>query len=201
MKKIKKIFVVLMSLAFVSSIVSSFIIVSAEEVEKVQENSHTIVEEYNTNKIESRIAGLIGWIHGQNNKVEINITPVRNPNNNRIQMAFKNVGNLTGEINGSVLLYHMSGIGTLPIPIGSGRVKEVKIGDKVVTGVKARSTLGLNSADFTVTQSGSNIVFSTKGWGHGVGMSQYGANGMAKAGYSYKQILLHYYTGVTISKI
>ena len=83
----------------------------------------------------------------------------------------------------------------------SGRVKEVKIGDKVVTGVKARSTLGLNSADFTVTQSGSNIVFSTKGWGHGVGMSQYGANGMAKAGYSYKQILLHYYTGVTISKI
>ena len=77
----------------------------------------------------------------------------------------------------------------------------MKIGDKVVTGVKARSTLGLNSADFTVTQSGSNIVFSTKGWGHGVGMSQYGANGMAKAGYSYKQILLHYYTGVTISKI
>ena len=128
MKKIKKIFVVLMSLAFVSSIVSSFIIVSAEEVEKVQENSHTIVEEYNTNKIESRIAGLIGWIHGQNNKVEINITPVRNPNNNRIQMAFKNVGNLTGEINGSVLLYHMSGIGTLPIPIGSGRVKNQIIG-------------------------------------------------------------------------
>ena len=60
--------------------------------------------------------------------------------------------------------------------------------------------LGLRSSDFTVSESGSNIVFTTKGWGHGVGMSQYGANEMAKAGYNYSQILKHYYTGITIVK-
>ena len=50
-------------------------------------------------------------------------------------------------------------------------------------------------------QSGSNVIIETKGYGHGVGMSQYGALGMAKAGYTYDEILKHYYTGTTIKKI
>ena len=79
------------------------------------------------------------------------------------------------------------------------RVSNVNICGKDYTGVKLRQLLGLRSADFEVYQSGNSIVFTTKGYGHGVGMSQYGANGMAKAGYSYTQILKHYYTGVTIS--
>ena len=78
------------------------------------------------------------------------------------------------------------------------RVANVSICGKNYTGVKIRQLLGLRSADFEVSQSGNNIVFTTKGYGHGVGMSQYGANGMAKAGYSYSQILKHYYTGVSI---
>lgn len=78
------------------------------------------------------------------------------------------------------------------------RVKEVTFGDKSFSGVKVRTALGLRSADFDVSQNGNNIVFSTRGYGHGVGLSQYGANGMAKAGYSYKQILTHYYTGVSL---
>lgn len=79
------------------------------------------------------------------------------------------------------------------------RVKNVSIGGKTFTGVKIRSLLGLNSADFEITDSGSNLVFSTRGYGHGVGMSQYGANEMAKQGYSYIDILKYFYTGVTIS--
>ncbi len=78
------------------------------------------------------------------------------------------------------------------------RVKNVTVNGKTFTGVQIRTLLGLKSADFTVRQDGSNIVFTTKGYGHGVGMSQYGANGMANASYSYIQILQHYYTGVTI---
>lgn len=81
-----------------------------------------------------------------------------------------------------------------------GRVNSIIIGEKEFTGVNVRMLLGLRSSDFTVSESGSNIVFTTKGWGHGVGMSQYGANEMAKAGYNYSQILKHYYTGITIVK-
>ena len=80
------------------------------------------------------------------------------------------------------------------------RVNGVTISGKEFTGVKMRTLLGLRSADFTVSESGDNIIFKTKGWGHGVGMSQYGANGMANAGYSYSQILKHYYTGIAITK-
>lgn len=81
-----------------------------------------------------------------------------------------------------------------------GRVNSIIIGGKEFTGVNVRMLLGLRSSDFTVSESGSNIVFTTKGWGHGVGMSQYGANEMAKAGYNYSQILKYYYTGITIVK-
>lgn len=80
------------------------------------------------------------------------------------------------------------------------RVNRVVIAGKEFTGVKIRTMLGLRSADFTVSESGNSIIFKTKGWGHGVGMSQYGANGMANAGYSYLQILKHYYSGITITK-
>ncbi|MDD3303410.1 MAG: stage II sporulation protein D [Clostridia bacterium] len=80
------------------------------------------------------------------------------------------------------------------------RVNNVTFVGKAFNGAKVRSLLGLRSADFSVSQSGNSIVFTTKGYGHGVGMSQYGANEMAKAGYSYSQILKHYYTGISIIK-
>lgn len=80
------------------------------------------------------------------------------------------------------------------------RVNSITIAGKNLTGVKVRSLLGLRSSDFSVSQSGNSIIFTTKGYGHGVGMSQYGANGMANAGYNYRQILTHYYTGISIVK-
>ena len=54
---------------------------------------------------------------------------------------------------------------------------------------------------FTITKSGEFVTITTKGYGHGVGMSQYGAQGMAKAGYKYDEILKHYYQGIEISKM
>nr|WP_309098298.1 stage II sporulation protein D [Fredinandcohnia onubensis] len=81
----------------------------------------------------------------------------------------------------------------------SNRVASVEVGGKTFTGVQVRDALGLRSSDFTWERKGSHIVIQTKGYGHGVGMSQYGADGMAKEGKSYKDIVTHYYQGVEIS--
>jgi len=80
------------------------------------------------------------------------------------------------------------------------RVNEIIIGGKTFTGVNVRTTLQLRSADFTIDISGSTVTIITYGYGHGCGMSQYGANELAKQGYSYSQILHHYYTNIQIQK-
>lgn len=82
----------------------------------------------------------------------------------------------------------------------SGRVENIKIGDSTYSGVKLRSLLGLRSTDFSIVKGDTSVTVTTKGYGHGVGMSQNGANEAAKEGYTYKQILQHYYTGVSIVK-
>lgn len=79
------------------------------------------------------------------------------------------------------------------------RVNQISIGGKTFTGVKVRILLGLRSADFSISISGDNVTITTKGFGHGCGMSQYGANELAKRGYTYTQILHHYYTGIQIN--
>lgn len=79
-----------------------------------------------------------------------------------------------------------------------GRVARIKVGDKILTGRNVRDSMGLKSANFKITISKDIMTFATKGYGHGVGMSQYGANGMAKQGYGYEDILKHYYKGVDI---
>lgn len=81
------------------------------------------------------------------------------------------------------------------------RVKEIEINGTTYSGVEFRKLLNLRSADFSIENNGTNVVISTNGYGHGVGMSQYGANGMANNGSSYIDILLHYYTGVSIKNI
>ena len=83
----------------------------------------------------------------------------------------------------------------------TGRIKKIKINNKNFTGSKVYSLLELRSTFFTIEQIGSNVVVTTKGYGHGVGMSQYGALAMAKKGYKYDEILKHYYQGVDIKKI
>lgn len=82
-----------------------------------------------------------------------------------------------------------------------GNVKTIRIGGKDFKGTEIRSLFSLRSAAFTISVSDDNeaVVFNVSGYGHGVGMSQYGANFMAKQGKTYKEILSHYYSGVTIS--
>lgn len=81
-----------------------------------------------------------------------------------------------------------------------GNTKEININGNNFSGKKVRELLGLRSADFDISISDNNANITTRGYGHGVGMSQYGANGMANAGYSYKDILSHYYPGTTLTK-
>ena len=80
------------------------------------------------------------------------------------------------------------------------RVKNISVNNKMYSGVEFRNLLGLRSADFSIEKLDNGIKVTTKGYGHGVGLSQYGANGMAKNGTSYVDILKHFYRGVTISK-
>ena len=83
---------------------------------------------------------------------------------------------------------------------GTGRVKKIKINGKELTGSYVCSKLKLRSTFFEIIKEGTKIIIKNKGYGHGVGMSQYGAQGMAKEGYNYKDILKHYYTGIEIKK-
>ena len=80
----------------------------------------------------------------------------------------------------------------------AGTVTSAEICGKKYTGQELRNLLGLSSAVFDVTNENDKIVFRTYGMGHGVGMSQYGAEYMAEQGASYEDILKHYYTGVEI---
>ena len=83
----------------------------------------------------------------------------------------------------------------------SNRIIKLKINGVELTGREIYNKLKIRSTDFTIRQDGDNVVIDTKGYGHGVGMSQYGALGMAKDGYNYKEILDHYYTGTKLKKI
>lgn len=80
----------------------------------------------------------------------------------------------------------------------SNRVKTLKVGNLELAGVEVRSLLGLRSADFTYQVEGNNIKFSVIGYGHGVGMSQTGADALAKQEKNYEEIIKHFYTGVEI---
>ena len=82
----------------------------------------------------------------------------------------------------------------------TNRVLELKINNQKFTGKDLYNTLSLRSTDFVITQIGTNVFIDMKGYGHGVGMSQYGALGMAKEGYNYKDILSHYYQNTSIKK-
>ena len=83
----------------------------------------------------------------------------------------------------------------------AGYVKSINIGSKSFTGIEIRKIFGLRSSNFTIKVENGSVCFTTKGYGHGAGMSQYGANFMAKEGSDYKEILRHYYSGVEFIKI
>ncbi len=81
----------------------------------------------------------------------------------------------------------------------TNRVNNIKINNNNYKGTRFRSLLNLRSTDFSITYDNDYVYIHTVGYGHGVGMSQYGANYMANDGYSYDEILKHYYTGIKIT--
>lgn len=83
----------------------------------------------------------------------------------------------------------------------SNRVSRITINNNEYTGIEIRKKLSLRSTDFTIIINNDLIMITTKGYGHGVGMSQYGANNMAKLGYTYEEILKYYYQDIEIDSI
>jgi len=83
----------------------------------------------------------------------------------------------------------------------SNRVSKITINNKTYTGIQVRKKLSLRSTDFTIIEKDNNIEITTKGYGHGVGMSQHGANNMAKLGFKYEEILKYYYQNIEIDKL
>ncbi|HEY8417768.1 MAG TPA: stage II sporulation protein D [Limnochordales bacterium] len=96
--------------------------------------------------------------------------------------------------------------GTVPIVVEvlsrtpAGRAETVAVAGRVFTGRQVREALGLRSSWFDVEVNGGDAVFHVRGSGHGVGMAQYGADGMARAGFGYAEILAYYYQGATVEK-
>ena len=83
----------------------------------------------------------------------------------------------------------------------SGRVRTIKFGNHELSGVETRTLLGLKSTNFEIQNQDGNIKFTVKGYGHGVGMSQTGADTMAKQGKNYEEIIKHFYSGVEITNM
>lgn len=83
----------------------------------------------------------------------------------------------------------------------STRVKTIKLGNHEISGVEARTLFGLRSTNFEIIKEDNKIKFSVKGYGHGVGMSQTGADSMAKQGSNADEIIKHFYTGVEIKDV
>ena len=85
------------------------------------------------------------------------------------------------------------------VPNSAGGVEQVDVGGVTVSGGALRTLLGLRSTSFTVTAGSQGVTFSVTGYGHGVGMSQYGANALARQGKTYDEILKWYYIGVEVA--
>lgn len=83
----------------------------------------------------------------------------------------------------------------------SGRAAAVRVGDRRLTGREFRQALGLNSTLFTLRLSGGRLEVTTSGYGHGAGLSQYGADALARAGRDFRAILAHYYPGTQVRPI
>ena len=83
----------------------------------------------------------------------------------------------------------------------AGSVNNIQVGNKKITGRNMRTIFGLNSSNFDIGFNKDTVIFKVRGYGHGVGMSQWGAEGMAQKNYNYDEILLHYYTDTKIKDI
>jgi stage II sporulation protein D len=94
----------------------------------------------------------------------------------------------------------LGGVPEIQTRTQAGYVQSAYAGGKYLTGIQIRQLLGLKSACFQVAVTGDTVYFTTKGYGHGVGMSQVGAGAMADSGSSFEEILAHYYPGTQLTR-
>lgn len=115
--------------------------------------------------------------------------------------------NSTNEISKSEFLLNLGLKNTNEINItniektNTGRIKTLVVNGTKFKSSDIRKIFSLKSTSFNIKINNDKVIFEVKGFGHGVGMSQYGANGMAKQGYNYKDILRHYYSNCDIKKL
>lgn len=83
----------------------------------------------------------------------------------------------------------------------TNRVDKIKVNNKIIEGTEFRKLLNLKSTDLTIKENNGKVFIQTKGYGHGVGMSQYGANGLAKENRAYDEILKYYYQNIEIKSV
>lgn len=105
----------------------------------------------------------------------------------------KKLAEISVEVNGDAANWFSS-----PTLDSAGSVATVTVGGKSISGTQMRSLFGLRSTAFSISANSQSVTFTVRGYGHQVGMSQNGANEMAKQGKSYTEILQHYYSGVEI---
>ena len=120
------------------------------------------------------------------------VSPVFSENNTFSLKEFYNKLNLTYSNNLSIDVLQTT---------STGRIKKIKINGTTFNGTTVAGKLGIRSDYFNISRDNDTVLVTTKGYGHGVGMSQYGAEAMAKKGYTYDKILKHYYKDVDIKKI
>lgn len=120
---------------------------------------------------------------------------------NTLEMSLQEFCKRLGVSSGATLARSGSGQTVRVVDRTPGnQVKTLQVGKEKLTGVEVRDKLDLKSAAFDLTATGRNVVITTYGNGHGVGMSQWGAEGMAKNGQTAEQIVRHYYTGIQVEE-
>ena len=112
-------------------------------------------------------------------------------------VSFEEFSKIINKLRPDIKITNNDCIGKTELSAG-GNVKNIIIADQSFTGREIREAFGLRSSCFKIEVISDKVNFEVMGYGHGVGMSQYGANAMAKEGKSYKEILKHYYSGTQI---
>lgn len=145
-----------------------------------------------TENSEEVFVSALPYLRSVDSSWDAEVSPVFSENNTFSLKEFYNKLNLTYSNNLSIDVLQTT---------STGRIKKIKINGTTFNGITVAGKLGIRSDYFNISRDNDTVLVTTKGYGHGVGMSQYGAEAMAKKGYTYDKILKHYYKDVDIKKI